>query len=292
MTSKPIKSAEAVAALRAASHKEAHTTLANPDNYAHLFAKGTYKALLALPNICLKTLLNWRAPGSYYFLLVRTRFIDQIMKQALRDKAQQVVILGAGYDSRALRFQTILAQQKCTVFEVDLASTQNAKLARFDESNLHLPNNTQYIAHDFNGDNLLEQLEQYNFDVRKKTLFIWEGVSYYLNKSSVDAMFEFVASHSGQGSSIVFDYALQSFVEGSDKTHGAKHIRKWLIKNNEPFLKGFHAHELSGYLQRFKLSLVADLNDDALMAEYLTTEKGKCIGRPYGHLRLAHAMIA
>jgi methyltransferase (TIGR00027 family) len=75
---------------------------------------------------------NLTVAGLSNLMLVRTRFIDERLERALNDGAAQVVILGAGFDTRAYRFQDLLAGRN--VFEVDYRSTQELKKRRVQEA--------------------------------------------------------------------------------------------------------------------------------------------------------------
>jgi methyltransferase (TIGR00027 family) len=138
----------------------------------------------------------------------RTRHIDQVFADALRDGMAQVVILGAGLDSRAYRFPNEL--RTAHVFEVDLPATQEYKKKRIREILHALPRHVTYVPIDFTKQDLAEVLDAAGYDPARKTIFLWEGVSFYLPEAAVDATLRFVATHAARGSRIVFDYFLKS----------------------------------------------------------------------------------
>jgi methyltransferase (TIGR00027 family) len=70
-------------------------------------------------------------------MLRRTRFIDDALERGVKNGATQVVILGAGFDTRAYRFRDLL--KNCRVIEVDAASTQAYKKRRVQEVLHDLP---------------------------------------------------------------------------------------------------------------------------------------------------------
>jgi hypothetical protein len=67
---------------------------------------------------------------------------------------------------------------------------------------------------DFEREDLGEALRQRGYASGSRTLFLWEGVTYYLPVEAVRAVLSFVASQSEPGSSILFDYVTKAFVDG------------------------------------------------------------------------------
>lgn len=286
---KPVRSAEAVAALRAASAREADPTVRNPDYLARHFVRGVYKLILGLPKRVSRELIERITPGSYGYFLARTRFIDEHLLKAVERGVRQVVILGAGYDSRPNRFESRLAGIR--LFEIDLPSTQASKRERMRARGIAEPPNVVYVPHDFNSRSLLSALRQHAFATDLPTLFIWEGVTYYLEESSVTAVLASVVGECASGSSLILDYSLRSFVEGDATTYGGTAMHRWLKKNNERFLFGLNAGELQRYLSPFRLAVTDDLGAADLCRQYLTDRHDALVGQPLGHLRMAHAIL-
>jgi len=147
-----------------------------------------------------------RAAGDLGFIVARCRYMDDLLYEALDQGMQQLVILGAGFDSRAYRIDRIKDGVK--VFEVDHPATQRAKvkkLARILGPD-GLPGYVRFVPIDFNCETLAARLPQCGYSDRLKTLFIWEGVTPYLDAPAVDNTLAFVAQHSAPGSAIVFDF--------------------------------------------------------------------------------------
>ena len=282
-----IRSAEAVAALRAVAAKDGDRSIANPDHFARKFVTGKYALILALPSPVSRNLTEYVSPGGYCYFLARTRFMDEHLLGSLARNVEQIAILGAGYDTRAHRFQPQLAGVK--VFEMDLPATQRVKLDRMRKGLLEPAPNVVYVSHDFKSGSLRTALEQAGFDCGRRTFVIWEGVSYFLHESAVRDTFSLVSS-CAPGSSIAFDYALKSFVDGDDSTYGAPQVRKWLRKNGEPFYFGLGSGELDPYLGAFALAVQDDLGPDEFTERYLIGSDGRPAGKPFGHLRMALAI--
>jgi methyltransferase (TIGR00027 family) len=138
-------------------------------------------------------------------MLWRTRYIDEALERAVKNGATQVVILGAGFDTRAYRFGQLLKHSR--VIEVDAAPTQAYKKRRVQEVLRDLPTNLTYCAIDFAKDDLMHGLRRVGLKRDEKTFYIWEGVCMYLPESSVRKTLQTIASHSTPGSTLVLDYA-------------------------------------------------------------------------------------
>jgi methyltransferase (TIGR00027 family) len=90
--------------------------------------------------------------------------------------------------------------------EVDLGPTQEYKQRRLGEILDAIPSNVSFVPMDFTKDDLLEKLRNAGYSEQENTVFLWEGVTYYLPESAVKDTLHFVRDHSATGSRIVFDY--------------------------------------------------------------------------------------
>jgi methyltransferase (TIGR00027 family) len=279
-----IQSAETLAALRALAVGERELATPCIDRFARQFLSLKSRLLLALtPQRILSKLIERAAPGSYCFAIARTRHFDEALLTALRDGIEQVVILGAGYDSRAFRFKDELRGVR--VFELDHPGTQARKIELLATSNTVLPPNVTLIGIDFAKQSFAELLPQHGFRRDAKTLFLWEGVSYYLPVQAVNDVLAFVAG-CGKGSSIVFDYALQSFVDGDTSTYGGEAVARWLQKIGEPFLFGLKPANAQRFLAQRGLRVTSHVGPADLERLYLTTQHNSPLGRTLGHVRI------
>ncbi len=155
--------------------------------------------------------------GVQGFLVARCRYMDDLLEMCLSEGLQQLVILGAGYDSRAYRFY--LPAHSVKVFEIDHPATQQAKIKKVKQVLGELPDYVSYVGVDFNQDTLETKLPQAGYDAHQKTLFIWEGVVMYLSQEAVDRTLSFIVHNSGPGSQVVFDYIYTALLDGSVR-HG------------------------------------------------------------------------
>jgi methyltransferase (TIGR00027 family) len=144
-----------------------------------------------------------RTHGALTFIVCRCRYFDDYLQECLKSGTAQLVILGAGLDSRAYRDE--LLQGVVKTFEVDHPATQASKIERVKKVFGKIPTNVAYVPIDFN-DETLDKLLACGYDRSLKTLFIWEGVTFYLDAEAVDATLAWVRANAAPSSAIIFDY--------------------------------------------------------------------------------------
>lgn len=141
--------------------------------------------------------------GTYEYVAARTSYFDKFFLDCLKDNFAQIVLLGAGYDSRAYRFKEYM--QNSQIFEVDASFTQNQKIDILNYNNIS-SSHVNFVAVDFEKDSLTDMLFVAGFDKQKKTAFIWEGVTLYLSKEAVQSTLRNIMEISSTGSLLGFDY--------------------------------------------------------------------------------------
>src|SRR5271157_4689022 len=149
------------------------------------------------------------ARGIFGAQVCRTRYIDDAVQAALAKGVEQLVILGAGLDTRPYRLPGL---EHVKVFEVDLPAVQNNKKAKLEKHFGHLPENVTFIPIDFDTQNLEAVFAGTTFDSSRLAVFIWEGVTQYISEEAIQRTLNFVGK-SAPGSSIVFTYVLKSIIE-------------------------------------------------------------------------------
>lgn len=287
---KAVRSAAIVTAVRALGFSD--TDAQNPDYMAILFLSRKYKIMIWLLRIVQKIgkgFLERSAPGFYWYFQVRTKHLDAILDKAINAGIEQLVILGAGYDSRPYRFKETLSGIR--VFEVDFPGTLSSKKQKLLKLYRSLPKHVKYVPIDFNSQSLKDVLFESGYEADKKTFFIWEGVSYYLPNKSFDAVLEFVAKNSLPNSSIAFDYAIRSFIEGDYSTYGAKKLADTWKKMGEPGLSGIEDGATDRFLRERGFRIISDIGPDKLEQIFATSKNGEQIGRIWGCMRIVYASV-
>lgn len=172
----------------------------------------------------------------YPFLNLRTRHLDAAILDALGNGTEQIVVLGAGLDSRAYRLTN--SWDAGRVFEVDSPSTQEFKKRKIKSVIGDLPPNLTFVPIDFTQESLREVLARDGYRSNAKTLMILEGVSMYLPKAAVESTLAFVARHAGPGSSIVFDYFDERLITQDHNEQNWKDTAKTVKDWGEPWIFG------------------------------------------------------
>ena len=147
-------------------------------------------------------------PHMELWIAVRTAFFDDRVRRA--DGAAQVVLLGAGFDTRAAR----LARDGVRFFEVDHPDTQREKLARLAKLDGYPITHVTYVSCDFEREDFLERLGAAGFRATEPALFLWEGVTPYLTEAAVRATLRRLAEATHAESVVVFDHVRRKIVAG------------------------------------------------------------------------------
>jgi methyltransferase (TIGR00027 family) len=189
--------------------------------------------------------------GFVWLMLVRTRFIDEMLERALRNGVTQVVILGAGFDTRAHRFAELLKDAK--VIEIDFGATQEYKRRRVDAALGGAPEHVIYAPIDFARDSLVEVLRHAGFQDDRKTYFIAEGLSMYVPEEGMKATLRAIAAESAPGSVLLLEYLNRAALEVL-RLHPTGMIKN-AIDWGEPFVFGVPDGEDAAYFREAALEL-------------------------------------
>jgi methyltransferase (TIGR00027 family) len=218
-------------------------------------------------------------------MAVRTRFIDEALARAIAAGAAQVVILGAGFDSHAYRFQELLAQVR--VFEVDRPVTQALKQERVNAVLGTLPANLTYVPADFQHETLPEVLKRHGHDRAQRTFFILEGVTMYLQEEAVRDTLRFIGAHP-PGSSVVFDFVYRTMIDAIAQIDMARvpdaqkpFLQRFLdLIKDEPWVFGMPMDGEAAFLRECGLALreVFAIGGDDSIKRYLTRADGREVG--------------
>lgn len=208
----------------------------------------------------------FKVPGIYEYVIARTNFIDEIFKCST-DKVEQVLIFGAGFDSRAIRFSQELKNAK--LFELDALPTQQAKINRLKEQYIEIPANLNFIAIDFNKESLVEKLNQAGFQKDRVCLFLLEGLTYYLDDEAINNTLRLISECSAKGSLLVFDYAAAEVAKQEIIIDECKvnKLHQSLVKAGEK--PGFMLEEkIQSFLDKYKFDLVEEVTAGCLANRY------------------------
>ncbi len=137
------------------------------------------------------------------FVALRSRLAEDNARTWIVQGTRQIVVLGAGLDTFALRVEPV---EGLRVFEVDHADTQAEKRSRLAVAGVAAPAHLVFAPCDFERESLGACLAAAGFDAGAPAAFLWLGVTPYLTREAFEATLRHISGLSG-GASIVFDYA-------------------------------------------------------------------------------------
>jgi methyltransferase (TIGR00027 family) len=226
---------------------------------------------------------DFRLPGARTSAIARTKLIDDVLLDALRDGISQVVILGAGFDCRAYRLPKL---ESAAVFEVDHPATHATKLACLQRVLTKFPENVHHVEIDFLRQTLPDVLAESGFQLSVPTVFLWEGVTQYLTREAVDAVLGYVASCCA-GTRLVFTYVHAGMLDGSVSFRAATRLLRGYAGLGEPWTFGLRPKEIAGFLKERGLCLERDLAAAGYRQLCYGIEAAGLLGYEFYHVAVA-----
>lgn len=247
------------------------------DPYAIKFLDNKLKRVTRISSLpvarkIIQRIIFRKIPGALSSGLARTKYIDDLLKQSIDSGVKQVIILGAGFDTRALRLGFL---QNLPVIEIDHPGTARLKMETLEQELGGLPEHVQYLQIDFNVQSLEELAAASNINFNIPAAIIWEGVTNYLNAEAIANTFRFISKFP-QGSTIIFTYVNQLVLDNPQLFFGAPKLLHDLEQIEERWTFGFRPEELDSYLCGFRMQLKEDLGAADYRARYIPDrmEKG------------------
>jgi methyltransferase (TIGR00027 family) len=209
--------------------------------------------------------IDHRWPGPRLSGVVRTRAIDDFVTRAMSEGCSQLVLLGAGYDTRATRLPAVASS---TVFEIDHPATQARKRAALGQ----VSERVRYVPLDFENDALQSALVDAGLDQRQRTCVLWEGVFSYLTSQAIDVTLAALVEACAPGSQILLTYVDRRFLDTPSRQPQA-----WVTAVSdagEPFQTGIDPIHAQAFFAARKLTLESDES---------TTQAARRLGVPQAH---------
>ena len=279
------RSAEGVASMRAIEMRKPEINRVVSDPYANALVPGGIMFAISMW-IIESGLYERMAPGAVGFIIGRERYIDECLKGHLRECLDQVVILGAGFDTRAYRIPGI---ERTRVFEIDQPATQAVKLERLKKAIDPLPAHVTFVPADLNIQQLAEVLRNGGYDEHGKTLFIWQGVTYFLKPEGINGTLAFIAEHSGPDSAVIFDYIYNETLRDTTQGYGKMLARAGKM-SGEPYIFGIDKGQVEPFLAQRGFCDVIDMPLEDVKLKYFTGPNAKR-AIDTGHIAIASARV-
>ena len=187
-------------------------------------------------------------------IVVRTLYFDRLIER-LSGTVEQVVIMGAGYDTRAYGG---LRGRSLGLFELDQSNVQDHKRETLKKAGIDT-GHMNFVSVDFETESFMQRLVESGFDVSKKTLFLWEGVTLYLSETDVRMTLRDIRDTVTAGSVILADVYAERLID-----YGGKGWRKSTL-------------DLTGENVKFGLNFT--MNHDEVLSKFVQSESmdvGEC----------------
>lgn len=191
-------------------------------------------------------------------VVLRSRFAEDRLAAAVRRGVTQYVLLGAGFDTFALR-QPAWARA-LRIFEVDHSGTQSVKRASIAAAGFALPDNLAFASIDFDRESLADGLLRYQVSLSEPTFFSWLGVTMYLKEDAIDAVLRSVARFPAV-SEIVLTFA-------SPRSNSSSSLEERAAAVGEPWLSYFEPEALEAKLKQAGFREIVFLSPQEAAARY------------------------
>lgn len=209
-----------------------------------------------------------RFPPVKDMVKIRTRYFDDTLENQLLLQFRQVVILGSGLDTRAVRKQA----PGVKYFEIDDPDTLTLKQARYEQGGIDV--NVKFIPGNYVTDGLIQLLELNDFDFDVPTYFIWEGNVMYLRLDAVKHVLAEIRTHVKRFR-LSCDYMAEAVISNTTGDAGILTLVESFAAMGAPWLSGIRD------IQTFAHELGLDVLEDFKTAElYRTYRTDRPIASP------------
>ena len=239
-----------------------------------------------------------RSPGSilddffltnvaYPGVVIRSRYTEDALREATKRGTRQYVLIGAGFDSFALRRPAF--SEPLEIFEIDHPATQAFKIERIRDCGISLPSSVHFVSADLATEDLTAALARSSFRKARAGILLvaWRhGVPDAGGQSGDPACSRELGA---PGSELVFTYVDQiEFDSGGSRSPGDANAKAAAMMG-EPYLSGFDPKEIANDLMHVGLELIEDLDGPKMSERYRRT--GANALKPSVNMHIVHARV-
>jgi methyltransferase (TIGR00027 family) len=276
--------AEGAAAIRALENLRPPRRRVFEDPFAGAFlGPRTRWRLMPGVRVLMESVLERTLPGILPFTVARARWIDDLLVR-LTPEVEQIVILGAGYDTTFARHPDL--PKRLPYFEVDHPATASAKQARIAR-HPHLFGNSfevvRSITVDFEREDLSERLPAGGYREDLQTAFVWSGVVMYLERAAVEATLRAIG-RAAAGSHLMADVIARSGTQAG----GSIRTLRYFQRIGEALRFMIDPEDMNDFLAPFGFEVVEILRGRALQDGYFSADDSRRVSE---HAYLLHARI-
>ena len=198
-------------------------------------------------------------------VVLRSRFTEDRLAEAVERGVVQYVILGAGFDTFAFR-QPVWARN-LKIFEIDQPATQAQKRVRLYEAGMVILPNLRFVAIDFERESLRDGLIRNGVSMTEPTFFSWLGVTMYIQEEAINAVLRTVAEFPAQ-SEIVFTFTQPPDLLSGAESKFPSSLSKVVTDAGEPFISYFTLAAIEGKLRDAGFKNIAFLSNEEAEKRY------------------------
>jgi methyltransferase (TIGR00027 family) len=219
-------------------------------------------------------------------MVVRSRYAEDCLADAVLNGARQYLILGAGMDTFAYRQPPWAWGLR--MFEVDHPSTQTFKRARLDAAGIAPPPNLTFVPVDFETGSLDHALRQSGFDFATPTFCAWLGVTMYLTDEAIDETLTILRGLPS-GSQVVLSFNLPPEALLAADAERVRSLMEGVAASGEPWLSLYRPNEMIAKLLGFGFSQAIHFSPEAANERYCRDRRDGL--RMPKHLHLMRAVV-
>lgn len=266
---RPSKTAELAAAIRALHLRRVSPPIFE-DHLAQAMCGPFWRTVVSsgvLSRLVVDVVLRRLAP-IMPAVYVRARFGEDRLEEAVGQGFEQYVIIGAGYETLAMRRADLMA--RLTVYELDQAATQETKRRRMQKAGIPTPEGLRYVAADLNAESLEAALDRAGFDAGRPALFSWFGVTFYLGEDAIRRTLTSIATSMAPGSAVLFDY----LADAASTPAGSRDLRErcadFVARRGEPWISSFDPAAMPDFLAGIGYAQIDNIEPERISPRYFS----------------------
>ncbi len=214
------------------------------------------------------------------FTTARSRIAEDALSRAVETGVRQIVILGAGLDTFALRNPH--GERQIRIYEVDHPATQAWKSELLAEAQIALPPWLILVPVDFERDDVGERLIAAGFQHNSPAFFTWLGVVPYLTQDAIDRTLDYMSSI--QNSEVVFDYMEPPEAFSEELRQLEKERTEQLKKIDERSVSRFEPAGIAAILRSHGFCEIEDIDFQEIASRFGHAVQGLAPGHPGVHV--------
>jgi len=214
------------------------------------------------------------------FTAARSRIAEDALSEAVERGIRQIVILGAGLDTLALRSPH--GAREIRIYEVDHPATQAWKRQCLSEAQIALPPWLILVPVDFERDDVGETLVGAGFQQNSPAFFTWLGVVPYLTQDAIGSTLDYMASI--QNSEVVFDYMEPPQAFSEEIRDLVRKRTEQLEKMDEGWASRFEPAGIAAILRSHGFCDIEDINFHEITSRFGRAVQGLAPGQAGFHV--------